>query len=84
MGEHKTVDLLLKESAGSIKWHLDVKNLSRAFVHACTRKNSELMDTLIERGAEVNEADIPLMIAPEQGGEREKDEGETHPGGFLN
>jgi len=66
------IDLLLKESAGdSIKWHLDVKCLSQAFLHACMEKNSNLMEVLLARGAEVNEVDskgrTPLLIAAQRG-----------------
>ena len=71
-GDDDTIALLLKESVGdSIRWHLDVKSLSRAFVHAFIAKNSTLMVVLLARGAEVNEADsfarTPLMIAAQRG-----------------
>jgi len=72
MGADGIVELLLKESAGdSIRWHLNVKSLSRAFLHAFIAKKSKLMEVLLARGAEANEVDAkgrtPLMIAARRG-----------------
>ncbi len=61
-------NLLLEESAGDISWQLDVKSLSRAFLHASIMHDDvDLMEELLSRGAEVNETDrkgrTPLMNA---------------------
>ena len=75
VGDDGTVDLLLKESEREVRWQLDKKNLSRAFLHAFIAKKSNLMDILLARGAEVNEFDsngcTPLMMAA-QGGNLEQ------------
>jgi len=70
--DNDMIDLLLKESAGdSIKWHLDVKTLNRAFLHAFSGKNVHLMEVLLARGAEVNSVysngRSALMIAAKKG-----------------
>ena len=55
----------------SIRWHLDTKSLSRAFLHASIANNLKLMEVLLSRGAEANETDhkghTPLMNASQRG-----------------
>lgn len=61
------MDLLLKESKGDIRWRVDVKSLSRAFLHAFYENNFDLMEILLSGGADINETyssgRTPLMLA---------------------